>query len=90
MIVGMIPTVALSVVSWASVERMPPGMKLTLEKELAKYCLTMFSAQLVTNHTYGIAFMVGGMYTTVIILKMLVLTVTDISGIQRSKLDCKI
>ncbi len=69
---------------------MPPGWELTLEEELVQYCLKMFSAQLVMNHTYGIAVMVGGMHMTVIILKMLVSNVINFPGIQRSKLDCKI
>ena len=85
----MKPRVALSVVSWVSLERMPQGRMLTMAKEVAQYCLTMFGA-LVTNHTYGIAVTVGGMYTTVIILMMLVSTAIDIPGTQRSILDNKI
>ena len=57
--------------------------------EVVQYCLTMFGA-LVKNHTYGIAVTVGGMYTTVPILMMLVLTAIDIPGTQRSILDNKI
>ena len=60
-----------------------------MAKEVVQYCLTMFGA-LATNHIYGIAVTVGGMYTTVPILWMLVLTAIDIPGTQRSVLDNKI
>ncbi len=62
---GIIPRAALSVVSWVLVERMPPGRKFTMAKEVVQHCLTMFNARLETNHTYGIAVTVGGIYTTV-------------------------
>ena len=57
---------------------------LTLAKEVVQYCLTMFSA-LATNHTYGIAVTVDGINTTttVAIIMMWELNVTDTSSIQR-------
>ena len=85
----MTPRVALSVVSWVSLEQMPQGIILTMAKEVVQYCLTGFSA-LVTSHTYGIALTLGGREDTVTIILMLVLTVIDIPGIQRSTMDCKI
>jgi hypothetical protein len=44
------------------------------------------------NHSYGIAvtLALGGIYMTVAIMKMSVSTVTDIPGIEISKLDSKI
>ncbi len=86
----MTPRVALSVVSWVSLERMPQGIILTMAKEVVQYCLPRFSA-LVTSYTYGIALTLGGIVTSVAaIILMLVLTVIDIPGIQRSTMDCKI
>ncbi len=62
-----------------------------MAQKVLQYCLTGLSA-LVTNHTYGIAVTVGGImhFQAVVILMMLALTVIDVSGIQRSILDCKI
>mgnify|MGYP002803670157 CR=1 FL=1 len=57
-----------------------------MAKEEVQYCFTMFAA-LVMNHTYGNADTLGGMLTTVAIMKMLVLTVIDIPGTQRTILN---
>ena len=58
-----------------------------MAKEVVQYCLMRFVA-LVMNHTYGIADTLGGMFTTVAIMKMLVLTAIDIpAGTQRSILN---
>ena len=73
MMIGIIATVPLSVISWASMGLVQPGCKLTMAKEVVQYCLTMFVA-LVMNHTFGSAVTLGGRITTVTILKMLVLT----------------
>ena len=53
-----------------------------MDKEVVRYCLMMFSA-LAANHTYGIAVTMDGIGTTVAIMKMWVLNVTDTSSMQR-------
>ena len=61
-----------------------------MAKEVVQYCLTMFVV-LGMSHTYGTAFILGGMFTTVLILTMLVLTAIDIPArIQRLMLNLEL
>ena len=86
---GITPRVALSVVSWALLERVRPGRDLTMAEELVQHCFTIPSAQ-VKNRTYGIAVTLDGMLYTAAIILMLVLTVINISGIKPSIRDFNI
>jgi hypothetical protein len=75
---GLKRKVPLSVVSWVLLEWMRQGRMLTMAKEVVQYCLMMFAA-LVTNHTYGIANTVDGMFTSIVVIVMMqVLIATDI------------
>ena len=82
----MIRRVALSVVSWDLLKLAQPESMPIMAKEVVQYCYITF-ASLVMNHTSGIAFIMGGIFTPVAILKMLELIAIDIPGIQRFKLN---
>ena len=84
---GITPRVqALSVVSWASLERVRPGSMLIMAEEKVQYCFVILSA-LGMNRIYGIAVTVGGMLSAAAIGGMLVLIVINIKVIQQSILD---
>ena len=84
MIIGMIVSVPLSVVSLVLLEQMQLGKNtLTIVKDMLQYCLTRFDA-LAMNHTSGIAATMNGKFTTVAIVKMLVLTAINIRNIQQT------
>ena len=81
-IAGVRLRVTSPVISWVSLEQTRHVVRLTLDKEVVRYCLMKFNA-LVMNHTYGIAATLDGIQNTVAIMKMWVLNVTNTSFMQQ-------